>query len=53
LNANSDPEQLAVLRAAAPAPEAAAAYQQWLADWFTTDAAKLSQFYRDLHVAGF
>lgn len=43
----------AVLRGAAPAEEAAAAYRDWCAGWFAADAAKLSQFYRELGVAGF
>lgn len=43
----------AVLRGAAPAEEAAAAYHDWCAGWFAADAARLSQFYRELGVAGF
>lgn len=43
----------AVLRGAAPAEGAAAAYHDWCAGWFVADAAKLSQFYRELGVAGF
>lgn len=42
----------AVLDGRAPAPEAAA-YEDWLSGWFKTDAARLAQFYRDLHAAGF
>ena len=37
----------------APASEAATAYNQWLARWFATDAARLSLLYRDLGAAGF
>ena len=43
----------AVLRGAAPAEGAAAAYHDWCAGWFAADAAKLLQFYRELGVAGF
>lgn len=43
----------AVLRGAAPAEGAAAAYCDWCAGWFAADAARLSQFYRELGVAGF
>lgn len=43
----------AVLGGAAPAEGAAAAYCDWCAGWFAADAAKLSQFYRELGVAGF
>ena len=43
----------AILRGVAPAEEAAAAYRDWCAGWFAADAAKLSQFYRELGVAGF
>ena len=43
----------AVLRDRAPAEEAAAAYHDWCAGWFSADAARLSEFYRKLGVAGF
>lgn len=43
----------AVLADKAPAAAAAAAYQAWLAGWFRTDSANLSEFYRALNVAGF
>jgi flavin-dependent dehydrogenase len=43
----------AVLTGAAPAKEAASAYQDWMAGWFKTDAAKLAQFYRDLNAPVF
>jgi flavin-dependent dehydrogenase len=43
----------AVLHNAAPAGTAAIAYQDWFAAWFNADAVRLSQFYRDLNVAGF
>ncbi|MGH6664108.1 MAG: NAD(P)/FAD-dependent oxidoreductase [Pseudolabrys sp.] len=43
----------AALHGNAPADAAAAAYQDWFAGWFDADAARLSQFYRDLKVAGF
>lgn len=43
----------AVIRGAAPADRTAAAYRNWLSGWFDTDAARLSQFYRDLHAPGF
>jgi flavin-dependent dehydrogenase len=33
--------------------EADAAYQDWLAGWFATDAARLARFYRELGIAGF
>lgn len=36
------------LSGAAPADEAAAAYHQWLAGWFATDAARLWSFYRSI-----
>jgi uncharacterized protein YukE len=42
-----------VLHNAAPAGTAAIAYQDWFAAWFNADAVRLSQFYRDLNVAGF
>lgn len=42
-----------VLRGDVPAAEAAAAYSDWLSDWFETDAAHLSGFYRHLGVPGF
>jgi flavin-dependent dehydrogenase len=38
----------AVLGARAPAEEAAAAYHNWFAGWFFTDAANLTRFYRKL-----
>ncbi len=38
----------AVVQGRAPAHEAAAAYQSWLAGWFATDAARLAEFYRQL-----
>lgn len=37
-----------VLDGRAPADEAAAAYHDWLAQWFATDAARLISFYRSL-----
>jgi len=40
----------AIVQGRAPAHEAAAAYHAWLADWFTTDAARLREFYRQLNV---
>ena len=43
----------AVLHGAAPAAETAGAYQDWLGSWFEADAARLTQFYRDLGVPGF
>ncbi len=43
----------AVLHDAVPAAETAVAYHDWFAGWFNTDAARLSQFYRDLKVPGF
>lgn len=43
----------AVLRGAAPAEEAAAAYNDWCAGWFAADAARLSQFYGELGITGF
>lgn len=42
-----------VLRGDIPAAEAAAAYASWLSDWFETDAAQLSAFYRELGAPGF
>lgn len=42
-----------VLRRDIPADEAAAAYSSWLSDWFETDAAHLSDFYRELGAPGF
>ena len=42
-----------VVQGKAPADQAAAAYQHWLASWFAADASKLSEFYRSLNVAGF
>lgn len=38
----------AIVQGRAPAGEAAAAYQSWLAGWFATDAARLREFYRQL-----
>jgi flavin-dependent dehydrogenase len=38
----------AVLDRKTPAPATAAAYHDWLAGWFSADAAKLAQFYRAL-----
>ena len=38
----------AVLADRAPAEGAAAAYHDWFAGWFSTDAANLTQFYRKL-----
>ena len=38
----------AMLKGQAPGAEAAAAYQDWLAGWFNTDATRLAQFYRTL-----
>lgn len=43
----------AVLDGKAPAQEAAHAYHAWIADWFRTDAVRLSAFYRDLGMTGF
>ncbi len=43
----------AVLDGKAPAQEAAHAYHAWIADWFRTDAFRLSAFYRDLGMTGF
>ncbi|MFM0335991.1 NAD(P)/FAD-dependent oxidoreductase [Paraburkholderia fungorum] len=43
----------AVLADKASADAAAHAYHDWLADWFSTDAAQLARFYRDLGVGGF
>ena len=43
----------AVLHGKAPAPEAAAAYRDWLSGWFDADAAQLAQFYRRLNAPGF
>ena len=43
----------AVLRGAAPAEEAAAAYNDWCAGWFAADAGRLSQFYGELGITGF
>lgn len=42
-----------VLRGEILATEAAAAYSSWLSDWFETDAAHLSDFYRELGAPGF
>jgi flavin-dependent dehydrogenase len=38
----------AVLGGRTPAEATAAAYHEWLAGWFSTDAASLAQFYREL-----
>jgi flavin-dependent dehydrogenase len=38
----------AIVRKGAPEREAAAVYQAWLAGWFATDAARLTEFYRQL-----
>src|SRR5690606_4999808 len=35
----------------APAGEIAAAYHDWVADWFTTDTARLREFYKSLGAA--
>jgi len=43
----------AVLAGRAPPRATAAAYGDWLAGWFATDAARLRQFYRELGAAGF
>jgi flavin-dependent dehydrogenase len=43
----------AALRGVAPPGAVGAAYQDWLADWFDADAARLSRFYGDLGVTGF
>jgi flavin-dependent dehydrogenase len=43
----------AVLNGKAPGDGAADAYHEWLSQWFKTDAAQLSRFYRDLGVEGF
>ena len=43
----------AVLGGRAPAGATADAYHEWLAGWFSEDAAKLTQFYRQLGAAGF
>jgi flavin-dependent dehydrogenase len=42
----------AVLGDRAPAEGAAAAYHDWFAGWFSTDAANLTQFYRQLRGFG-
>ena len=42
-----------VLRGDIAADEAASAYTSWLADWFETDAAHLSDFYKQLGAPGF
>ena len=42
----------AVLADRAPAEGAAAAYHDWFAGWFSTDAANLTQFYRKLRNFG-
>ncbi|HKP74395.1 MAG TPA: hypothetical protein VJT67_02580, partial [Longimicrobiaceae bacterium] len=39
----------AIVQGRAPAGEAAAVYHGWLAGWFATDAARLGEFYRQLH----
>jgi flavin-dependent dehydrogenase len=41
----------AVLGDRAPAEGAAAAYHDWFAGWFSTDAANLTQFYRKLRIS--
>ena len=43
----------ASLTGKAPADEIAAAYHDWVAGWFATDAARLHAFYRDIGAAGF
>ncbi|HEY2112634.1 MAG TPA: hypothetical protein VGH25_12995, partial [Dongiaceae bacterium] len=43
----------AVLGGKAPAEATAEAYHQWLAGWFSEDAAKLAQFYRRLGATAF
>ncbi|HSY85204.1 MAG TPA: tryptophan 7-halogenase [Verrucomicrobiae bacterium] len=43
----------AVLGGKAPAEATAEAYHQWLAGWFSEDAAKLTQFYRRLGASAF
>jgi flavin-dependent dehydrogenase len=43
----------AVLDGNAPEEEAATAYHAWIAEWFRTDAERLTSFYRDLGIAGF
>jgi flavin-dependent dehydrogenase len=43
----------AVLTDKAPADEAASAYHDWLTGWFSTDAAHMVRFYRDLGVVAF
>ncbi len=43
----------AVLGGKAPAEATAAAYREWLAGWFSADAARLTQFYRSLGAAAF
>lgn len=43
----------AVLLDGAPQADAAAAYQEWLADWFESDVEKLSGFYAELGLDGF
>lgn len=40
----------AIVHDRAPAHEAAAAYHAWLTGWFSTDAARLREFYRQLNV---
>jgi flavin-dependent dehydrogenase len=43
----------AVLGGQAPAEATAEAYHEWLAGWFSEDAAKLTQFYRRLGASAF
>ena len=43
----------AVLGGKAPGEATAAAYREWLAGWFSADAARLAQFYRSLGAAAF
>ncbi len=43
----------AVLDGRAPAEATAGAYREWLAGWFSADAARLTQFYRSLGAAAF
>ena len=43
----------AVLDGKAPADGTATAYHEWLAGWFSADAGRLAQFYRNLGVIGF
>jgi len=43
----------AVLNGKAPPAPTANTYHQWLSGWFSTDAARLTQFYRQLGASGF